>query len=93
MVNTAARECLPVSFLEACAFKCAILSQENPDNFARDFGYHVKDSDYPSGLKFLLENNRWIERGRKGYEYVKETHELNKVVNQHIAIYEKLLLH
>lgn len=91
MVNTAARECLPVSFLEAAAFKCAILSQENPDNFAENFGYHVKNDDYLSGLKFLLDNNRWIESGEKGYEYVKKIHELNKVIDQHIAIYKKLL--
>lgn len=91
MVNTAARECLPVSFLEAAAFKCAILSQENPDNFAENFGFHVIDGDFHSGLEFLMEDNKWIERGRKGYEYVKETHELNKVVNQHIAVYEEIL--
>lgn len=91
MVNTAARECLPVAFLEAAAFKCAILSQENPDNFAENFGYHVKNSNYNSGLKFLLDNNRWIERGEKGYEYVKETHGVNKVIDRHIAVYERLL--
>jgi glycosyltransferase involved in cell wall biosynthesis len=89
MVNTATRECLPVSYLEASAHKCAILGSENPDDFAENFGYHVKNDDYVSGLKFLLDN-RWRERGAIGYEYVKETHELNKVIDKHISIYEKL---
>ncbi|MDI6847559.1 MAG: glycosyltransferase [Candidatus Bathyarchaeia archaeon] len=38
LVNTSVYECLPVSFLEACAHKCAILSTQNPDDFAANFG-------------------------------------------------------
>lgn len=91
MVNTATRECLPVAFLEATAFKCAILSSNNPDGFAENFGYHVKNNDYATGLKFLLDNDRWWERGEIGYEYVKETHELNKVIDLHISVHEKIL--
>lgn len=91
MVNTAARECLPVAFLEAAAYKCAILSSNNPDNFAEDFGYHVENDDYVAGLKFLLSKNAWKERGKKGYKYVKETHELNKVIDKHVSVYEMVL--
>lgn len=91
MVNTAARECLPVSFLEAAAYKCAILSGNNPDNFAVEFGYHVKNGDFAQGLDFLLSGDRWRTRGKAGHEYVRGTHELSKVVDQHLAVYEAIL--
>jgi len=91
LVNTSIRECLPISFLEAAAHECAILSSENPDNFAEDFGYHVTDGNYASGLRYLLEDDRWMERGKKAYRYVKRVHEVKNVVNQHILIYKKLL--
>lgn len=90
MVNTAARECLPVAYLEAAAYRCAILGSENPDAFAENFGYHVKNDDYTNGLKFLLDDEVWRERGEKGYDYVTETHELDKVIDEHISIYDKL---
>ena len=91
MINTAAREGLPASFLEAVAFKCAILSSNNPDNFATEFGFHVQNDDYASGLEFLLEGDQWKEKGEKGYDYVKKTHELSVVIDKHIAVYEGLL--
>ena len=93
MINTAARECLPAAFLEAAAYKCAILSgvKPDPDDFAKNFGYYVQDDDFGRGLEFLLEDNRWQEQGNKGYEYVKKTHELNVVMDKHIAVYDDLL--
>lgn len=91
IINTSAKECLPVSFLEACAYKCAILSCNNPDDFAESFGYYVKKDDFVDGLKILLENDNWRDKAQKGYEYVQETHELNKVIDRHISIYEELL--
>lgn len=91
MINTSFRECLPVSFLEACAHKCAILSCNNPDNFASDFGFHVKNGDFVGGLKNLLEDSQWKEKGEKGFHYVEEVHELGKVIDQHIDIYNRLL--
>ena len=91
MANTSFHEGLPGAFLEACAYKCAILSAENPDDFASNFGFHVQNDDFESGLSFLLEGDRWREKGEKGFEYVNEVHELNKVVNQHIRAYENLL--
>jgi len=91
MINTSLRECLPVSFLEACAHKCAILSCNNPDNFASDFGFYVRNGDFFTGLKNLLEGSQWKEKGEKGFKYVKEVHELDKVIRQHIDIYNRLL--
>jgi len=91
MVNTSFHESLPTTYLEAGAYKCALLSAENPDDFASNFGFNVKDDDFESGLTYLLEGNRWKEKGEAGFEYVRETHELNKVVDQHIRVYEEVI--
>ena len=91
MINTASREGLPNSFLESAAAKCAILSHVDPDGFASRFGYHAENDDFEEGLRFLLENDRWRERGELGYQYVKETFELNKSIQMHIDIYKELV--
>ena len=91
MVNTATREALPNAFLEAAAHRCAILSAVDPDCFASQFGYHVQNGDFNEGLEFLLEQNRWLEKGYKGYEYVKETFEMNQAIDKHISAYEQIL--
>jgi glycosyltransferase involved in cell wall biosynthesis len=94
MVNTSTKECLPLSYLEACAHKCAILSHGNADNFASKFGYWSKTGDledFTRGLYFLLEGNQWRQLGENGYEYVKNTHEFNKVIYQHLKIYREML--
>lgn len=91
MANTSFHESLPTAYLEACAYKGAMLSAENPDDFASNFGFEVENDDFESGLSYLLESNRWKEKGEAGFEYVRETHELNKVVDQHIRVYENLL--
>ena len=93
MVNTATREALPNSFLEAAAHKCAILSFVDPDGFASQFGYHAKDENFAEGLKFLLENNRWKERGERGYYYVKRTFEMDQAIDLHVKEYENVCRH
>jgi glycosyltransferase involved in cell wall biosynthesis len=94
LINTSTRECLPVSYLEAAAHRCAILSHCNADEFASTFGYHAREGnleDYVSGLAFLLEDSRWRALGEKGYEYVLNTHEYENVIGQHIAAYDRAL--
>ena len=91
LVNTSVSEGLPVSFLEAAAHGCAILSYHDPDGLASDFGCHVAEGDLDLGLRLLLEGDRWKDRGEKGYEYVSEVHGTGRVVDLHIAAYEALL--
>ena len=91
LVNTSMRECLPISFLEASASKCAILSSNNPDGFAEKFGHHATDENYEKGLRLLLKDDMWREKGVKGYEYVKETHELSRVIDQHAKMYKEIV--
>jgi glycosyltransferase involved in cell wall biosynthesis len=91
LINTAAREGLPNSFIEACAHKCAILSSVDPDGFSSQFGYFSAEDDFSEGLKFLLQDNRWKELGQKGYNYVNEFFSLDKAIERHINVYQGLL--
>lgn len=91
MINTAAREGLPAAFVEAAAYKCAILSCLDPDGFTSRGGYYAEDEDFVKGLNYLLENNRWQELGERGYAHVKEVHDTEVVVRQHLDEYQRLL--
>jgi glycosyltransferase involved in cell wall biosynthesis len=94
LINTSTRECLPVSYLEAGARGCAILSHCDADDFASHFGYWARRGDledYVEGLSFLLGNDRWKSFGEKAREYVKSTHEYEKVIDQHVSVYREAL--
>ncbi|MBL7116116.1 MAG: glycosyltransferase family 4 protein [Kiritimatiellae bacterium] len=89
--NTALREGLPNSFIEAAAHGCAILSGVDPDGFCSRFGYHVKNDDFALGLRTLLEGRSWKSLGESGRAYVKETFEADKALDQHLDLYKQLL--
>jgi glycosyltransferase involved in cell wall biosynthesis len=94
LVNTSSREGLPVTYLEAGAHKCAILSHCNADDFASSFGFWAQKGDlydYEQGLKFLLAENRCKVLGERAYNYVRNTHEYSRVIDQHVEIYERIL--
>jgi len=91
LVNTAAREGLPNSFVEAAAHRCAILSAVDPDNFASEYGYFVQNDDFDAGLTWLLENNHWQECGKKGHAYIQNTYEVESAISRHLKLYEELL--
>jgi glycosyltransferase involved in cell wall biosynthesis len=91
LINTAAREGLPVSFVEAAAHRCAILSSVDPDEFASRFGVHVRDDDFVSGLKHLLENDRWRALGESAYRHVLEHFSYQSAIDRHLEVYRTLL--
>ena len=94
MINTSTRECLPVSYLEAASYKCAILAHENADSFPESFGFWARQgtlNDYVAGLRYLLLGDRWKSLGELGSKYVKDTHEYDKVIDQHVQIYRRVL--
>jgi glycosyltransferase involved in cell wall biosynthesis len=91
MVNTAAREGLPNAFLEAAAHRCAILSSVDPDAFASQFGYHARHDDFERGLQFLLERDRWRAHGQRGHDHIRQTFEIERAIDQHLAVYEALV--
>jgi glycosyltransferase involved in cell wall biosynthesis len=90
LVNTSVREGLPNAFLEAAAHGCAILSEVDPDGFASRFGVRVRRGDFAGGLRVLLQNDRWRERGEAGRSYVLQNFELNRAVDTHLALYREL---
>ena len=91
LINTSAYECIPVSFLEAMAHKCAILSTQNPDGITSRFGAWSKSEveELKRNLDYLLP--RCLGLGEHGYDYVKSAHSTEKGVKQHIELYEGLL--
>jgi len=90
LVNTAAREGLPNAFIEAASYGCAILSAVDPDGFASKFGYHALKDDFAEGLAALLKGHCWQERGMRGHEYVRQVFALDKAIDRHLDIYQRL---
>lgn len=91
LVNTSAREGLPNSLLEAAAHRCAILSAVDPDGFASRFGWHAENGDFEGGLRFLVDEGHWRERGLAAWRYVDATFETGRAIDSHLAAYDELL--
>jgi glycosyltransferase involved in cell wall biosynthesis len=91
LVNTAEREGLPTSFLEAFAHGCAILSRVNPDGLVSRFGHVVENDAFAEGLESLLRQDDWRRKGEGGRKYVQEYYELGAVVDRHMEIYSEVV--
>ncbi len=91
LINTSAREGLPISFIEAAAHRCAILSSVNPDDFSSRFGYFAQQDDFVRGLRTLLHQDAWRARGEQAYQYVAGTYAAPLAIQKHIDIYQELL--
>ncbi|MEJ5223893.1 MAG: glycosyltransferase family 4 protein [Anaerolineales bacterium] len=91
LVNTSAREGLPTSFIEAAGHGCAILSEIDPDGFATQFGYHAAAGNFAQGLQHLLRDSSWQTLGARGRAFVQETFSINRSLQEHIRVYERLL--
>ena len=91
LVNTAEREGLPTSFLEAFAHGCAILSRVNPDNLVARFGHVVENDAFAEGLETLLASDNWKVKGEGGRRYVQQYYELGAVVDRHMQIYAEVV--
>lgn len=86
-VSTAVREGLPLTFLEAAAYGCPIISRVDPDQFATKFGRQVHDDDYAAAIRSLLSDGP-LEKGRAAYEYVRDIYETSKALAAHRQQYE-----
>jgi glycosyltransferase involved in cell wall biosynthesis len=91
LVNTALREGLPRTFLEAAYHKCAILSRVDPDGFASRFGWRVDDDDFAKGLRSLLAGDAWRKHGEEAHDYVAGKYSLDRSVDQHLEVYRGLV--
>ncbi len=86
LVNTAAREGLPLTFLEAAAYGCAIVSGVDPDGFATRFGWRVENDNFAPTIRALLAESP-LEKGQAAHQYVKETYERAKALAAHLEQY------
>ncbi|WP_447599633.1 glycosyltransferase family 4 protein [Nitrospira sp. Nam80] len=86
-VSTAVREGLPLTFLEAAAYGCPIVSSVDPDQFATKFGRQVHNDDYAGAIRALLAEGP-LEKGRAAYAYVRDTYETSKALQAHVEVYE-----
>jgi glycosyltransferase involved in cell wall biosynthesis len=86
LVNTAAREGLPLTFLEAAAHGCALLSAVDPDQFVSRFGQLVVNDDFASALQALLEKSP-LDKGRLAHAYVRTTCETQHALAAHLRQY------
>jgi glycosyltransferase involved in cell wall biosynthesis len=91
LVNTASREGLPNAFLEAGAHGCAVLSGLDPGGFVSRFGAVVRDDDFGRGLSELLQGGRWRECGERARAFVRDTFELERAMDRHVALYQEQL--
>jgi glycosyltransferase involved in cell wall biosynthesis len=95
LVNTSDSEGFANTFIQAGAAGTAILSYAvNPDDFLTRYNcgvYCFGDMQkLAAGLRFLLENNRYIEIGQNARKYVEENHDISKIVDQYKEIFIRL---
>jgi glycosyltransferase involved in cell wall biosynthesis len=90
LVSTAAREGLPLTFLEAAAYGCAILSAVDPDEFATRFGARVQHDDFAAELQGLMRDDP-LGKGRRAREYVRRTYETSIALAAHLDVYHSFM--
>ena len=87
LVNTAAREGLPLTFLEAAAHACAIVSEVDGEELAKRFGQRAELGDFGRALRQLMEAAP-LDKGRQARAYVTEQHESGRALAAHLAVYQ-----
>lgn len=85
LVNTSIHEALPVSFIEALAFGCLLVSCQNPDDLTNRFGIwtgKVLGDGFSDVEKFsdavrrvMSDETKRVETAIKAVEYVKTVHD------------------
>jgi glycosyltransferase involved in cell wall biosynthesis len=91
LLNSSYREGFPISFIEACGARCALLSSVNPDDFSSRFGYFASDIDFVSGLDFLLSGDRWKSLGETGHQFVQDIFNFQKAIALHEEVYKNFV--
>lgn len=91
LANTSVREGMPVSYLEALSYECALLSSVEANDLVGRFGRVTPDDDFASALTWLLENDRWRELGRRGRMQVQGTFAFDKAIDATMDAYQELI--
>ena len=95
-VNTSDTEGFPNTFIQACNYAAPILSLKvDPDDFINRYNCGISCNDnwqqMIDSLKVMLHEDRYIELGENGKKYVRERHDLAKIIKQYKELFEELL--
>jgi glycosyltransferase involved in cell wall biosynthesis len=94
-VSTSDAEGFPNTFIQACKCGTAILSLTvNPDGFLDTHACGLCCNNDPSrltyNLRFMLENNRYVEYGSNARRYAEQYHDITKIAAEYKSIFARL---
>jgi glycosyltransferase involved in cell wall biosynthesis len=95
-VNTSDSEGFPNTFIHACNCATPILSLKvNPDDFINRHNCGIScNGDWQrmiDSLKDMLLEDRYLQMGANGKKYVRERHDVTKIVKQYKELFKKLV--
>ena len=94
LVSTSEAEGFPNVFIQACLHGVPILSLNvNPDDFLIRHSCGIccdgRMERLVEGLRFLLENERYVELGRRGWAYAEQHHDITRIVEQYKDLFRR----